>query len=77
LGFQDIYDGMLSTSFFELNPPLNIPSKQAVRFKVRFVKGYRWPCEIKFSFCFNNDLKSTSEWYRFIPTSHPEINIYA
>jgi hypothetical protein len=65
-GFEDIYKEVLHADF-ELDPPLAIGSGGSARFRVKFVDGYDWPCQIRFVFREGVDRSVTSEWFEFHP----------
>jgi serine/threonine protein kinase len=68
LGFNDVYKGILQPSRFELEPPLLVKGRQPVRFRVRFVSGYRWPCDIRFAFYYGKKQGVATQWFFFTPT---------
>lgn len=74
-GFKSTYEPVIK-SLIELDPPIRISSKSNIRFMVKISDGYRWPCDIRFSFCSIDKYKAKSKWYKFIPFTHPDINIY-
>lgn len=75
-GFEADYNEELQKSFLILDPPIKIPPRENVRFKIRIIDGYRWSSEIRFRLYSLNKFNRKTKWYKFIPTSHPVINIY-
>ena len=76
-GFKEEYKQDLLPTNIILSNKLRVPSKGFSTFKVRINSGFIWPCELKFLFYSTNNDKVTSDWLKFKPVSHPEINIYS
>ena len=75
-GFRRTYSESLPNSYHSFSPALVVPQDGFLEFSIRFVGGYRWPCEIRFIFNFNDGRSTHSKWLKFYPTSHPTINIF-
>jgi hypothetical protein len=71
-GLEDILPELLETRVFkgetqpshlELEPPLVLRSGKALRFRIRFVDGYEYSCQIRFVLLYGDQKKVKSQWY--------------